>query len=72
MCREALADEIAISGGDVLQLAVNLGCERPPMLAQTAFAEFPAVMCATDLHAQAVVGEDFEFLDVVVGLPCHH
>ena len=66
---KALADEIAVGGGNAI--AAWCRFRRGVRLAERMCSKFPASRCCADLHAHAVVGEDFEGFDVVVGLAGH-
>ena len=65
---KTLADEIAVGSGDTLQSGVDFAAVAAPS-SQDATEFF--VGCRANLHAEAVVGEDFQSLDVVVGLAGH-
>src|ERR1700694_3470151 len=64
---EILADEIAIGRRDAFELAVDFATAPP-------FADDVLKFVArglTNLHSCAVVSEDFELFDIVVGLARH-
>ena len=65
---KTLADEIAVGSGDTLQSRVDFSA----VAARFADATELFVGCRANLHAEAVVGEDFQSLDVVIGLAGHH
>ena len=65
---KTLADEIAVGGGDALQSGVDLAAAAAGFADALEFF----IGCCADFHAEAVIGEDFQILDVVVGLAGHH
>ena len=63
-----LADETGVLIGNICQTAVDLATP-------SGFSADPSQIIGRslpDFHAHAVVGDDFEFFDVVVGLSRHH
>src|SRR6202008_3575485 len=64
---EALANKIAVSGGDALQFRVEAAT---PATCCTNGFQFRA-RSGADFHARTIVGEDLELLDVVIGLSGH-
>ncbi len=64
---KALADKIGVGGGDGLQFVIDFGA---PAAGRTDAFEFRARR-GPDLHVYAVIGEDFERFDVVVGFASH-